>query len=417
MQTGEVGFMSSWRMLTRDKGWVKPLLVLTLVSWIPILGQIAVLGYGLEWARLTAWGVESAPKQRGVDYGKVISTGARAFLITISQAFVCGLVLQILFPGSLAALMAMTTGGSGFANSVILASGATFFLLDLVIMVFAGTFLQAAALRGTLYDSFSAGWRLDRLFQMVVRDFGGFCKVLLVTLIGAVASSVYAFVVAMVAMLVLMGGLLSATAVIGLSDGYMTGWHFLADQLLRMGAGPVLLFVLLLMALLFVGNVISTAMNLVSVNAMGQWFARFDVNRWGVSSAPLPDDVPHHGARAAYASAPVDPMASSAGEPDSVASAPADVAQPLEPGVSAASSESVETLDPVDSAASSDPVEPLEPTDSGEAEVKISETAQVEAVEEARVDATPDVEKRPIPLGPISTDDAPGDEDGGPIAE
>lgn len=54
MQTGEVGFMSSWRMLTRDKGWVKPLLVLTLVSWIPILGQIAVLGYGLEWARLTA---------------------------------------------------------------------------------------------------------------------------------------------------------------------------------------------------------------------------------------------------------------------------------------------------------------------------------------------------------------------------
>ena len=99
MQTGEVGFMSSWRMLTRDKGWVKPLLVLTLVSWIPIFGRIAVLGYGLEWARLTAWGAESAPKQRGVDYGKVISTGARAFLITISQAFVCGLVLQILFPG------------------------------------------------------------------------------------------------------------------------------------------------------------------------------------------------------------------------------------------------------------------------------------------------------------------------------
>ena len=206
----------------------------------------------------------------------------------------------------------------------------------------------------------------------------------------------------MVAMLVLMGGLLSATAVIGLSDGYMTGWHFLADQLLRMGAGPVLLFVLLLMALLFVGNVISTAMNLVSVNAMGQWFARFDVNRWGVSSAPLPDDVPRRGARTAYTSAPVDPMASPAGEPDCVASAPADDAQPVEP---------------VDSAASSDPVEPLEPTDSAEAEAKISETAQVETVEETQVDATLDVEKKPIPLGPISTEDAHGDEDGGPIAE
>ncbi len=48
---------------------------------------------------------------------------------------------------------------------------------------------------------------------------------------------------------------------------------------------------------------------------------------------------------------------------------------------------------------------------------KISETAQVETVEETQVDATADVEKKPIPLGPISTDDAPGDEDGGPIAE
>ena len=95
-------------------------------------------------------------------------------------------------------------------------------------------------------------------------------------------------------------------------------------------------------------------------------------------------------------------MASSAGEPDSVASAPADVAQPLEP---------------VDSAASSDPVEPIEPTDSAEAVSKISETAQVETVEETQVDATLDVEKKPIPLGPISTEDASGDEDGGPIAE
>ena len=49
MLSHELGFMSSWKMLTRDKGWIKPILVLTLVGWIPILGQIAVLGYALEW--------------------------------------------------------------------------------------------------------------------------------------------------------------------------------------------------------------------------------------------------------------------------------------------------------------------------------------------------------------------------------
>lgn len=411
MQSRELGFMSSWRMLTRDKGWVKPLLVLTLVGWIPILGQIAVLGYGLEWARLTAWGVDSAPKQRGVDYGKVLATGGRAFLITISLAFVFGLVLQILFPGSLAVLMTMTAGGGSLANSLALASGATFFVIDLIVMVFAGTFLQAAALRGTLYDSFSAGWRLDRLFQMVVRDFGGFCKVLLVTLIGAAASSAYAFVVAMVAMLVLMGGLLSATAVIGLSDNHMTGWHFLADQLLHMGAGPVLLFVLLLIALLFVGNVISTAMNLVSVNAMGQWFARFDVNRWGVSSAPLPDDVPHRGAGATSAAVPVDPM-----------SAPVDpVSAPTDPVAAPADSVSA-PVDPV--AASAQPAAPSDPADPAVPDSAVPETAVcspapagVEPAEPSQVEEDAVLEKKPIPLGPITTEDGSVDEEEGPIAE
>ncbi len=410
MQTGEIGFMSSWRMLTRDKGWIKPLLVLTLVGWIPILGQIAVLGYGLEWARLTAWGVDSAPKQRGVDYGKVIYTGARAFFITLSLAFVCGLVLQILFPGSLAVLMAMATGWSGLAHSAILASGLTFFLLDFVIMVFAGAFLQAAALRGTLYDSFSAGWRLDRLFQMVVRDFGGFCKVVLATLVGAVVFSAYALIVAMVSMLVLMGGLLSVTAVIGLSDGYMTGWRPLVDQL---APGPALLFVLLLIALLFVGNVISTAMNLVSVNVVGQWFARFDVNRWGVSSAPLPDDVPHHAPRTATASVPVDPMSSAAGEPASSAPAPAaggpvDAVKPVAPG------ESVVSVEPA-VLAHVDVAGPV-PT-SGSLGTETPEVTRADVFEEPQVDQPVVGEKRPIPLGPISTEGASDGMDGGPIEE
>ena len=57
MLSNELGFTTSWKMLTRDKGWIKPILLLTLVGWVPILGQIAVLGYGLEWARLTAWGI------------------------------------------------------------------------------------------------------------------------------------------------------------------------------------------------------------------------------------------------------------------------------------------------------------------------------------------------------------------------
>ena len=124
MNAQNLGFMSSWHMLTRDKGWVKPVLVLTLVGWIPILGQIVLMGYGLEWARLTAWGVDAAPKQRGVDYGKVLSTGGRAFLVSLSLGFVIALVLQVVFPGSLYMLFTGLTAGNAVSVATAMASGA-----------------------------------------------------------------------------------------------------------------------------------------------------------------------------------------------------------------------------------------------------------------------------------------------------
>lgn len=313
MNAQNLGFMSSWHMLTRDKGWVKPVLVLTLVGWIPILGQIVLMGYGLEWARLTAWGVDAAPKQRGVDYGKVLSTGGRAFLVSLSLGFVIALVLQVVFPGSLYMLFTGLTAGNAVSVATAMASGAAMSILAMVASIAMGTFLQAATLRATLYDSFSAGWRLNRLFQMIGRDFGGFLKVLLVTLIGGAISGVYAFVVSLVLMLVVMGGVMSATAFVGLSGSYMNGWHFLLEQLLRIGAGPLLLFIVVVIALAFVGSAISTAMSLLSMNAMGQWFCRFDVHRWGVSADPLPSDVPHRGgASDSGMGAPVNPTASDA---------------------------------------------------------------------------------------------------------
>lgn len=382
MYAQNLGFMSSWHMLTRDKGWVKPVLVLTLVGWIPILGQIVLMGYGLEWARLTAWGVDAAPKQRGVDYGKVLSTGGRAFLVSLSLGFVIALVLQVVFPGSLYMLFTGLTAGNAVSVATAMASGAAMSILTMVASIAMGTFLQAATLRATLYDSFSAGWRLDRLFQMIGRDFGGFLKVLLVTLIGGAISGVYAFVVSLVLMLVVMGGVMSATAFVGLSGSYMNGWHFLLEQLLRIGAGPLLLFIVVVIALAFVGSAISTAMSLVSMNAMGQWFCRFDVHRWGVSADPLPSDVPHRGgASDSGMGAPVNPTASDAStaQPGSNGN---DFAQSA--SWSQSGSQAATTTDSADCGSCAAPVQPVAPVDSA-APVESAQTADAEGPAEAPV--------------------------------
>lgn len=389
MNAQNLGFMSSWHMLTRDKGWVKPVLVLTLVGWIPILGQIVLMGYGLEWARLTAWGVDAAPKQRGVDYGKVLSTGGRAFLVSLSLGFVIALVLQVVFPGSLYMLFTGLTAGNAVSVATAMASGAAMSILTMVASIAMGTFLQAATLRATLYDSFSAGWRLNRLFQMIGRDFGGFLKVLLVTLIGGAISGMYAFVVSLVLMLVVMGGVMSATAFVGLSGSYMNGWHFLLEQLLRIGAGPLLLFIVVVIALAFVGSAISTAMSLVSMNAMGQWFCRFDVHRWGVSADPLPSDVPHRGgASDSGMGAPVNPTASDAStaQPGSNGN---DFAQSA--SWSQSGSQAATTTDFAACGSCAAPVQPVAPVDS-------AQTADAEGPAEAPVIPSAASLERVVPL-------------------
>ncbi len=407
MNAQNLGFMSSWHMLTRDKGWVKPVLVLTLVGWIPILGQIVLMGYGLEWARLTAWGVDAAPKQRGVDYGKVLSTGGRAFLVSLSLGFVIALVLQVVFPGSLYMLFTGLTAGNAVSVATAMASGAAMSILTMAVSIAMGTFLQAATLRATLYDSFSAGWRLDRLFQMIGRDFGGFLKVLLVTLIGGAISGVYAFVVSLVLMLVVMGGVMSATAFVGLSGSYMNGWHFLLEQLLRIGAGPLLLFIVVVIALAFVGSAISTAMSLVSMNAMGQWFCRFDVHRWGVSADPLPSDVPHRGgASDSGMGAPVNPTASDAStaqpgsngndfaQSASWSQSGSQAATTTDPAACGSCAAPVQPVAPVDSTATAQPAASVEPV----APVESAQTADAESPAEAPVAPSAASLERVVPL-------------------
>lgn len=289
MYAQQLGFTTSWKMLTRDKGWIKPILMLTLVGWIPILGQIAILGYGLEWARLTAWGVDAAPKQRGVVYGKVLATGGIAFLVMLTMGLVTGIVDTILF-GRWYSISSLPFGSSIFADSVITLAGDVTSVLGIAVLVvnlLMGAFITAAMLRATLYDSFGAGWRIDRLFQMVVRDPGGFFHAYAVSLIGGIVNSVYAMVVTLAGGLAAFGGAMGVALSMGIAS------DTIIERLLY-GAGPglVILLVVVALAAAFAGSAISITMQLVSINAMGQWFCRFRVDLWGVSSAPLPDGVP-----------------------------------------------------------------------------------------------------------------------------
>ena len=293
MPSHQMGFAPSWKLLRREKGWWKPLVVLALVGWIPVLGQIAVLGYAYEWARLSAWGLDRPPKRRGIDYSKLLTSGGICFLVMLTMRVVVGLICRLLF--GYADSNAWMPMGMVLDFGSMLGCGPLRDAGDVVgslVEILLGSFVMCAMMRATIYDSFKAGWRLDRLFQMISRDPKGFLKVYGSTVLASLIVWLYWMVTALVFTAVVFW--LGALALLS-NASYFSDVTSLVTLMARIGALPLLVCSMVALALLFLGGIISNAMQLVSINVAGQWFSRFDVARWGVSSAPLPEDVPFAG--------------------------------------------------------------------------------------------------------------------------
>lgn len=290
MPSHQMGFVPSWKMLRREKGWWKPLVILSLVGWIPVLGQIAVFGYAYEWARLAAWGLERAPKRHGIDYSKLLTTGGICFLVMLTMRVAIGLVCRLLFgftssSGWMPMGMVLDFGSMLGFGTVQSASD----IVDSVVEILLGSFVLCAMMRATVYDSFTAGWRFDRLFQMIGRDLKGFLRMYVSVLMASLIVWVYWLVTALVFSAAVFW--LGAVALLSHAT-YVTNVTSLVTLMARIGALPLLACSMMALAMMFLGGVVSNAMQLVSINVVGQWFCRFEVARWGVSSAPLPDGVP-----------------------------------------------------------------------------------------------------------------------------
>ncbi len=294
-----VGLISSWRALVRERGWYKPILVLAAVSWMPILGWIATLGYSYEWARRAAWGIDAAPQQRSIDYGALLSTGGRTLLVLLTMCIPCAACASLVLGARGSAFFPLDygvdglrfIGGSEGLRTVLFIAGGPFGAL---FMMLVGAFILAAMMRAVIYDAFGAGWRLDRLFQMIRRDAGGFMRVLFANAIGCAVAFACSWLAA---------GLLGSVAAAGFAG---LAWHDGALQLFA-DSGGLLQYVLslspslgvmgivLLAVAAYAVRTISVALQLMVVHAAGCWFNRFEVARWGVSSDELPAGVPRHG--------------------------------------------------------------------------------------------------------------------------
>ena len=91
-----------------------------------------------------------------------------AFLILVTMVIVASVITSILFGVDWDLFMPLDFGfvapwnisGWGSLFRIVFTPRV---LVGMVCQVFIGAFIIAAMLRGTIYDGFAAGWRLDRL--------------------------------------------------------------------------------------------------------------------------------------------------------------------------------------------------------------------------------------------------------------
>nr|WP_314638738.1 DUF4013 domain-containing protein [uncultured Olsenella sp.] len=300
MAEGKGYFSRSWALIGKEPGWYKVPLVMGIANFVPVVGALGTSGYVLEWSRLIAWGADAAPKRRGIAVGECIKSGWRGFASTIGWAAALGIVMSLV---------------SGATDG-----GVVPFLLSLVIGVFGGTILAVCCVRAAIYQNFKAGYRADRIFEMLKRDFGGIARIaglcILISLIIALA----VYLIALIAFIPLITraiGMAAYTSAHAYSS-YAGDSYYVYSEIIStlMGMIPVLLVIG------YLGSVATSFAGLVEYAAVGLWMRQFNVPAWGASGDPLPQDLMLPGATAD----PVVPVDPTAGDGSVVDATPVDTA-------------------------------------------------------------------------------------------
>lgn len=258
-------FSRAWAMLTRDKGWIKPILVMAAANLVPVAGALGNRGYTMEWARLTAWGVDAAPKQKNVEISKCIASGWRAFLVIIGWGVIYGMAMTVL---------------NSFANIVPGFIGDTLRMVlnlaSMLIGVLWGSVLLVAQIRSAIYEKTSAGYRPDRICEMVGRDVEGFLKVVLINFCSCLVIGVVCAAMAVVMAVEIMPSILM------LSNSYDP------YQVLRAVSSSAGMLAITATVFGSIIAVIAAATSLLTATATALWMRQFNVPAWGRNEDPLP---------------------------------------------------------------------------------------------------------------------------------
>ena len=253
----------SWGLLNLGGNLALTVLTLGLVSLIPIIGPLVVLGYCVEWARQVSWGVSCPPGTQTWSWGGYLSSGWRSFVVQFGYGVIIGLAFAVI--------------------QIVPLIGQLVDTITPLVSIVVSVVVSIAVLHAAIYQRIGAGFNFSRVFQMADHDFVGLLRVMgFVALTTFVSAIVYGFIIfgssipSFVRAVMEIGSLSGETYNRALFDATVA---FLAGILPGAGISYVINC--------FVGSLVQ----LVIYGMMGLWMRQFDVAHWGREEDPLPPTI------------------------------------------------------------------------------------------------------------------------------
>lgn len=173
-----------------DEQWVTSILLGGLIFLIPVVGQIALIGYMLETARNVAMG-SPRPLPKWDSFGEKLRLGFGAFVISLAYALP-SILIAILVACASVGLGA--AGGEDSAGAVVLVTFCAMPIIFILALVSAPLIL-VGWVRYLQTGSIGAGLQFAEVIATVRQDLGGWLVLWLLSILCSLVASVGSIVV------------------------------------------------------------------------------------------------------------------------------------------------------------------------------------------------------------------------------
>lgn len=273
-------FYDSWHDITSSPGWFVIMLKLALVSLIPVFGAIVVYGYLYTWARERAWGINQPMPRRIFENkdGKLYSRGGLIFIISLIVAAITSFILNVDMLASVTRISQMLAySPQSLSDPNVLFNMLPLYLVPhsslfgMVVSVILTIVGWVMSMRVAIYDSFNAGFRLDKVWKMLTHNILGILKVWLMSIIVTVIVTIVGLVIAGLIVIIPMAACFA-----------------MSGATVNAAIAAVLLIIPLLLLAVYVALVLSSIETALVIRALGYWTETFNVPEWGSYADPLP---------------------------------------------------------------------------------------------------------------------------------